>query len=283
MNNALWVTCLILWIGSVNSGFPEFGHHFDVHYDCDPNWSSINGASCGDYGRKKYCKKDGDHFGEGWKKKWGRFENWADADGRTPLVCPECGCEEGAGVNIRKTLRYSFWCNAGWSSWNRKTCKTYANRNYCEDDDYGTGWKRESWMAFENWADAKGQTALVCPQCGCGISEKEHTLSAEDANYIGKVAYDIAGFKGWRERKFVYANATYRTNKKDNPSSRVTGRDDEKNGYGIYTIRMKILGNPKGVFNYGPHSFSFPPFCVRIYTVNTGPCCKPSIHNWETC
>merc|ERR1712168_1176417 len=40
----------------------------------------------------KYCKPTGDHYGKNWKSSWGKFEKYADADGRTALVCPQCGC-----------------------------------------------------------------------------------------------------------------------------------------------------------------------------------------------
>ena len=38
---------------------------------------------------------DGDHYGSAWKENWGTFEKYADAYGRTALICPECGCEKG--------------------------------------------------------------------------------------------------------------------------------------------------------------------------------------------
>ena len=55
--------------------------------------SGRNSNGCEEYGNKKYCKKGGDHYGENWnRKKWGKFEDWADDQGRTALVCPQCGC-----------------------------------------------------------------------------------------------------------------------------------------------------------------------------------------------
>merc|ERR1712142_885867 len=64
--------------------------------ECDGNWvSGRNSNGCEEYGEKKYCKKGGDHYGDDWNhEKWGKFEDWADDQGRTALVCPQCGCWE---------------------------------------------------------------------------------------------------------------------------------------------------------------------------------------------
>merc|ERR1712142_1162711 len=63
-------------------------------YNCDPNWKAWNGKTCGFYEQHDYCKKDGDHYGSGWRKgTWGSFEGWSDDKGRTALVCPQCGCQ----------------------------------------------------------------------------------------------------------------------------------------------------------------------------------------------
>ena len=36
---------------------------------------------------------DGNYYGEKWNwEEWGSFEDWADDEGRTALVCPQCGC-----------------------------------------------------------------------------------------------------------------------------------------------------------------------------------------------
>ena len=67
-----------------------------VSHDCDANWKSSNGKGCKTYEAENYCKKDGDHYGSGWSyHSWGTFERYADSAGRTPLVCPECGCNGG--------------------------------------------------------------------------------------------------------------------------------------------------------------------------------------------
>ena len=46
----------------------------------------------------KWCKKDGDHYVPKVKKMFGKMEGWASEDGRTGLVCPECGCVGGVYV-----------------------------------------------------------------------------------------------------------------------------------------------------------------------------------------
>ena len=63
-------------------------------------------------------------------------------------------------------------CNAGWHDRNstydhERDCDTYLREGWCEGDAYGPNWKKE-WGTFEDLADADGNTALVCPQCGCG-------------------------------------------------------------------------------------------------------------------
>ena len=66
----------------------------DTFTVCDPAWKSWNGNRCKDYKKGKWCKTDGDHYGPNWKKTWGTFKRWADAKGKTALVCPQCGCGE---------------------------------------------------------------------------------------------------------------------------------------------------------------------------------------------
>jgi len=68
---------------------------------CDEGWSRWNSkkekiSDCNEYETKKYCKKDGDHYGEGWKHAvWKTFDDgWMDQMRRTALVCPFCGCNK---------------------------------------------------------------------------------------------------------------------------------------------------------------------------------------------
>ena len=44
-------------------------------------------------------------------------------------------------------------------------CEEYIEHKWCSSSGgYGTGW---TWGTFEDYSN-NGQTALVCPQCGCG-------------------------------------------------------------------------------------------------------------------
>ena len=61
-------------------------------FGCDSGWRANNGKGCEEYARNKYCKKDGDHYGSGWLPRFGKFKDFADGEGRTALVCPQCGC-----------------------------------------------------------------------------------------------------------------------------------------------------------------------------------------------
>ena len=80
-------------------------YHGTVYHDCDANWKSSNGKGCKTYEAENYCKKDGDHYGSGWSyHSWGTFERYADSAGRTPLVCPECGCNGGVKLGRYRLL-----------------------------------------------------------------------------------------------------------------------------------------------------------------------------------
>jgi len=62
-------------------------------------------------------------------------------------------------------------CDENWvSGRNSNGCEEYGdpNNNWCkkDGDHYGSAWKK-NWGKFEDWADSRGRTALVCPQCGC--------------------------------------------------------------------------------------------------------------------
>jgi len=78
---------------------------------CDADWKNGFGENCQMYGQNSWCKKSGDHYGPAWQSQWETFEKWADQEGRTALVCPQCGCED-AGVEVTFTGGH-----AGASSW----------------------------------------------------------------------------------------------------------------------------------------------------------------------
>jgi len=62
-------------------------------------------------------------------------------------------------------------CDQDWRAGNDKvgnpkTCQRYIDEQWCtENGDYGTAWR---WGSFNDYANVEGQTARVCPQCGCG-------------------------------------------------------------------------------------------------------------------
>jgi len=60
---------------------------------CDSTWRSRDGTTCQRYAENRFCAHG--TYGSGWKESYGTFENWADSEGRTALVCPECGCKGG--------------------------------------------------------------------------------------------------------------------------------------------------------------------------------------------
>ena len=62
-------------------------------------------------------------------------------------------------------------CDPSWHVRGEKTqnCDRFAKRKWCKPTGkhYGENW-RSGWGKIEEYTDAKGRSALVCPQCGCG-------------------------------------------------------------------------------------------------------------------
>ena len=57
-------------------------------------------------------------------------------------------------------------CNSAFTDSTGDDCETYRSKKYCTSTGgYGSGWKM-SYGTFEKFAK-NGQTANVCPQCGC--------------------------------------------------------------------------------------------------------------------
>merc|ERR1712042_408379 len=105
----------------------------------------------------------------------------------TGHCCPSCptgppGSTSGPGStsSIHTTTRSyvpstttteGTGCNKDWTASNdkpnnRKNCQRYIDERWCtKDGGKGPNWR---WGDFEKYADAEGNTAFVCPQCGCG-------------------------------------------------------------------------------------------------------------------
>jgi len=69
------------------------------------------------------------------------------------------------------TCQAQVSCDSTWTATNHRTsnprtCQIYAQKKYCANGTYGSGWQ-EGWGTFEDWTDSEGRTALVCPECGC--------------------------------------------------------------------------------------------------------------------
>ena len=57
-------------------------------------------------------------------------------------------------------------CNGYFADSDGEKCDAYEFKNYCsKKGGYGDGWG-ENWGTFRDYAKG-GQTARVCPQCGC--------------------------------------------------------------------------------------------------------------------
>jgi len=72
-------------IGTRNS--PD-GWTTEVTVACDSTWTNVQGETCQIYAEKRWCANLGGGLGE-----IQRFQDLADFEGRTALVCPECGCK----------------------------------------------------------------------------------------------------------------------------------------------------------------------------------------------
>ena len=92
--------CIIVWPFSVNLMNCLLFCHF-LAFNCDENWIAHNDKTCAQYETYNYCKKDGDHYGSAWQDKWGKFEGWADNEGRSALVCPQCGCQGSTSQPVK--------------------------------------------------------------------------------------------------------------------------------------------------------------------------------------
>ena len=63
-------------------------------------------------------------------------------------------------------------CNSDWRSSDDKTCADYQESGFCtETGEYGPGWDYQSQQTFYEWQNDSGETALVCPECGCRTEE----------------------------------------------------------------------------------------------------------------
>merc|ERR1712215_142046 len=99
---------------------------------CDPAWKSWNGNRCKDYGKEKWCKTDGDHYGPKWEKKWGTFKLWANTKGKTALVCPQCGCSEDSNQFDDACETFSeYACANGVAYGCRKNSKLFGGEGSC--------------------------------------------------------------------------------------------------------------------------------------------------------
>jgi len=91
-----------------------------VCQDSPSDWISKTGVTCSEYAKFKWCDKEG-HYGAGWKKDFGSFEDWGNSAGRgAPEACCVCGggmemaigrtdvggtCSEGATIQSEQVCR----------------------------------------------------------------------------------------------------------------------------------------------------------------------------------
>jgi len=108
----------------------------------------------------------------------------------------------GLALGIAPSQTKPSGCKKDWTARNHKadkpkTCQIYIDEQWCTNEGrYGQGWASR-WGSFEDYADADGNTALVCPQCGCNLLPDGKLI--QDAK--GKEYRLIEGEMTWQEAK----------------------------------------------------------------------------------
>ena len=81
-------------------------------------------------------------------------------------------------------------CNANWADSFGDNCQKYADKDWCSPTGgYGSEW-RAGWGTIENYA-VDGKSAFVCPQCGCGNTEKTGDIILIKYGIIQSTLYKI--------------------------------------------------------------------------------------------
>ena len=141
---------------------------------------------------KKWCTEEGAQ-GPRWNEvEYGPLKDYKNRHDESPLVCPGCGCGKGISSNRfisnfkndfqrYHTSRYRFHifsnfslasktkCNREWKGKeNNNTCDYYEKEKLCKKtgNHKGEMWD-DDWGEIADFTDKDGNSALVCPQCGC--------------------------------------------------------------------------------------------------------------------
>jgi len=123
----------------LNSNYNEADYEYYEDYGTEDHYEDDAGDYEDDYPDASNMTK----FAES-----GSIDNYVDTN---PITIEECDSTWTAGNHKTKVP---------------KTCEVYKAMKYCADGSYGSGWKNR-WGTFEDYADSKGRTALICPECGC--------------------------------------------------------------------------------------------------------------------
>ena len=69
---------------------------------------------------------------------------------------------------LNSNVSESCKANPNFTDSDGYNCEYYAKNEYCTSTGgYGGGWVRELFGTFEDMTNSNGETARVCPQCGC--------------------------------------------------------------------------------------------------------------------
>ena len=69
-------------------------HFIFVKLECNPKYKDKDGFACDAYSKNNWCTQTGGQ-GPAWDPDYPSIDDYYNANGETPLVCPQCGCNKG--------------------------------------------------------------------------------------------------------------------------------------------------------------------------------------------
>ena len=72
----------------------HWSYFFFIKPECNSRYKDKDGFACDSYSRNNWCTETGDQ-GPAWDTDYPPIDEYYNANGETPLVCPQCGCNKG--------------------------------------------------------------------------------------------------------------------------------------------------------------------------------------------